>query len=284
MAMGRLYYADAKAGVAAEKHVASLVEFPDRTPGPDWDHAHAVDFKEEDLEKAPQDETASFLELPHDAARKKSYTSWGRSYKEWLYRNQSLELMKSPGLGLVSAPGESEREFRVRLQHAAHEHRDQLMEKLRKRYAAKITRLEERIRKAEHAVQREKEQAKHQKLQTVISLGATLLGGLLGRKTVSRTSLGRATTSARGAGRILKEGKDVDRAEENREELEKQLAQLQSEFSSETEELKTNTDPLIEKLETCMIKPRKKDIALCLVALAWAPYWQDRKGRLRAAW
>jgi hypothetical protein len=46
---------------------------------------------------------------------------------------------------------------------------------------------------------RETGQAKQQYVQTAISVGATLLGALLGRKTVSTSALGRATTAARGA-------------------------------------------------------------------------------------
>lgn len=63
----------------------------------------------------------------------------------------------------------------IRLQLAVREQRDLAIDKLRESYAPKLQRIEESIRKAEQVVAREQEQAKGAKLQTAISLGATLL-------------------------------------------------------------------------------------------------------------
>lgn len=52
-------------------------------------------------------------------------------------------------------------------------------------------------------MERESEQAKQQGLQTAISVGATILGTFLGRKSIKVGTIGRATTAARGAGRAV---------------------------------------------------------------------------------
>ena len=57
---------------------------------------------------------------------------------------------------------------------------------------------------------RESEQVSQQRLQTAISMGATLVGALFGRKSMS-ASIGRATTTARGVGRTMREREDVER-------------------------------------------------------------------------
>ena len=49
---------------------------------------------------------------------------------------------------LTSQPGESERDFRIRLQQSAHEARDAAVEKLRVRYAPKVQRLANKVRSA----------------------------------------------------------------------------------------------------------------------------------------
>ena len=143
--------------------------------------------------------------------------------------------------------------------------------------------LQERIRHASQASEREKQQATQQKLQTAISVGVTLLDAFMGRKTFGRTTLGRATTAARGAGRILKEGQDVQRAEENLQAMERQLAELQGQVTQETEALKTAVDPLAEELEALEIRPRKTDISVRVLSLGWAPYWRDQRGGMAAA-
>lgn len=95
------------------------------------------------------------------------------------------------------------------------EARDAAVEKLRREYAPKIARAEDKLRRAQQVVEREKGQARAAQAQTAISVGATILSSILGNKRVTYTSLGRATTAARGAGRAMEQAGDVKRAEEN---------------------------------------------------------------------
>jgi hypothetical protein len=283
MGIGRVYYSHAKAGITAEKKISLLADFDTHSIGIDWDRAQSLDITEDDVEKFPEDD-AGFGELSEQAGQNKNYKVWSSDFKNWLYRNKTLELFKSPSVSLISEPGESERDFRIRVQLAAREKRDQLVEMIRKKYVAKIEKIQERIRKAEQSVEKEKEQANQEKLKTAISFSATIFSALLGRKKVSHSSLGRAATTARQAGRILKEGKDIDAAKENVAELQNKLTELETALSEETEQVKADIDPLTEELEIFSLKPKKTDIAVKLVALAWVPYWQDDRGGIKPAW
>ena len=249
----------------------------------DWSQAVSLDLPVEDLESEAEP-NAQFAEVPPQATKAKSYTTWKKDFSNWIYRNQRLELLESPSLDIVSNPGESERDFRVRLQQMAREKRDEAVEKLRRKYAPKFEQLEDRKRRAEQAVEREREQAKGQKLQTAISFGATLLSSFMGRKRVSMSTLGRATTAVRGAGRSWKEAEDVDRAEDNVAAMDQKLADLDAEFKAETATLERSLDPQTEQLETVSLKPTKANIAVKLLTLAWAPYWHDSQGNVTPAW
>ena len=248
----------------------------------DWNSAVPAEVPIEDLEKEPQT-NANFAVTPAAASKAKSYDAWKKDLASWVYRNQRLELLESPSLEIASNPGETERDFRVRLQQFARERRDGAVEKLRQQYAPKIEQLAERKRRAEQAVAREAEQAKGQKLQTAISFGATLLSSFMGRKSVSLTTLGRATTAVRGVGRSMKESQDVDRAEENVTAIDQSLADLNEEFKTETEKLERTLDPQTEELGKVSLKPTKANIAIKFLALVWAPYWQDG-GDVKPAW
>jgi hypothetical protein len=195
-----------------------------------------------------------------------------------------LTMLKSPSLKQVSKPGEPERDFRVRLQQAGREQRDQETERLRKAYTPKIAVLEERIRRAEQTREREAGQSKAAYVQTAISVGATLLGAFLGRKTISATTIGRATTAARGVGRSIKEAQDASRAGDTIEALQTQLHDLEAQFKTEVDAVAEKMDPLAEIFETVSIKPNKSNISVKLVALAWVPYRQDDSGTLTPAW
>ena len=109
----------------------------------DWGQASVVDLPVEDLEESPE-AGAQFAELPGNASKSKSYDSWQKDLATWIYRNQKLELLESPSLEIASNPGESERDFRVRLQQRAREQRDEAAEKLRQKYAPKWQRWQRR--------------------------------------------------------------------------------------------------------------------------------------------
>jgi ABC-type transporter Mla subunit MlaD len=131
--------------------------------------------------------------------------------------------------------------------------------------------LEERRRKALQALEREVEQAKGQRLSTAISIGATLLTALTGRKTLSYSTITKAGTALRGAGRASKEKQDIAQAEETVETIAERLEELNAELEEDLEGLEECYDARAEELETVAIRPRKSDVDLKRIALAWRP-------------
>jgi len=272
----RLSFTDAKTGVDATQELVFTTPVHDAAIPVQWQEAVEAGFAAGDLQKSPA-AGARFAALPAPAARPKSYAAWEKEFGNWLYNSQRLTLWKSPSLGELSGPGESERDFRVRLQQVSREHRDQAVERLRLKYAPKIAALQERLRRAMQALDREQQQVKDQKVQTAISFGATLLGAFVGRKALSATTLGRATTAARGVSRAAKQQEDVGRVEDTVESLQQQLAALEEEFRAETAELESKLDPLSEELESVSVRPKKSGISVQLVALAWGARRPDRQ-------
>ena len=117
---------------------------------------------------------------------------------------------------------------------------------------------------------RESEQSSQQKLQTAVSIGATLVGAIFGRKTFSASTLGRATTAARGVGRTMKESGDVQRASESVEAVRDQAKELDDQVRRETQAIATEFDraPVLEQVT---IVPKRGQINVQLLALGWDP-------------
>lgn len=276
-------FADTKSGTDTTQDVTMLAPMGDGAVAVDWDHATTVDVAVADLEQAPSDE-AQFLPLPAIAGKAKSYADWNKEFGGWLFRTQKVELLKSPSTQEVSHPGEPEREFRLRLQQATREQRDKALDALRQKYAPKIAALQERLRRAVQVKERQQTESRSSQIQAAITVGASILGAFLGRKTISATNIGRATTAIRSAGRVMKESQDVGQAEENIAVLQQQLADLEAQFKSESDALAAAIDPLNEKLEPITIRPTKANIAVKLVALAWAPHWRASDGTVTSAW
>ena len=251
------------------KTINYLVPFVSRPDALDFDAARETPLAPDGFANEPAP-NATFGELPPDALKVKSYAAWKQQVLKRLVQRERLELFQSDAFDLVSEPGESERDFRARLQARARETRDELTAKLRQKYAGRTAALTERIRRAEQAVARESEQMKSAGWQTAVSLGATVLGALLGRKTVSASTVGRATTTARGGLRSMKEREDVQRAEENVQALKEQLAAIEAEAAAAIEAEGAAADPR-GPLGRIALEPKPSKSGVEAIALAWIP-------------
>jgi hypothetical protein len=278
-----LRFVDSKNKVDVSQQVVFATEIADAAVAVEWANAVPVEIPVADLEKEARDR-AEYDDLPAPASKAKSYEGWNRDFSRWLYASRKVTLLRSPQLGECSQPGEAERDFRVRLSQAAREQRDRLSLELRERYAPRTEALQEKLRRAQLAMEREAAQAQQSQVQTVISFGATLLGAFMGRKAISASTLGRAATAARGVGRTLKEKQDVGAAQESVAAIQQQLTDLETEFHAELQRLAEGSNPQTEALETIEIKPRKTDVAVRLVTLAWMPYWHSPDGASQPAW
>jgi len=269
-----LHFVNAKAGIDLWKSATYVAQL-EQDRGPDvWDGAALFAGSHPGGAGAPEP-GASFAELPARATDARSYATWEKAFKTHLYQEGALTLYRNAALKFSSEPGETEADFRVRLRQAARERRDGEVEKLRKKYAPKLAALQERVRKAEQRLDREQSQYDSQKLQTTISVGATVLGALFGRRVASVGTVGRATTAARGVGRAAREKEDVERAQRDIAALQQQLADLEGTFQRETAALEAVADPAGIDLTEEVIRPRKTDITVNRVALHWLPWWVD---------
>ncbi|MGE3509612.1 MAG: ATP-binding protein [Vicinamibacterales bacterium] len=261
-------FTDAKLKVDVTRAVHYVTGVSDGPVAVDWTLAERSTLAPDQLQVDAPD-GATYEEVPGPATKAKNYAAWSKQFSAWLSANESLELLVSPTTGDVSNPDESERDFRARLHHAGREVRDEEIDRLRRKYAPKQAALQERLRRAKQALDREAEQASGAKLQTAISFGATLVGALLGRKALSASTVGRATTTARSVGRSMKEADDITRAQETVSAVEAQMRALEDELAADTAALHAGTDVVNEKLDRLVLRPKRGNVVLKVVALVW---------------
>jgi hypothetical protein len=279
---GKVYFTDSKIGVDQEQDLSLLASLTNEVVAADWSQAKDVEFDEKDLEADPQP-AAAFAELPSAASKIKNYDAWKKQFADALYRGRSLQLFKCESLDQNSKPGESERDFRVRLTQSAREERDAAVEKLKTKYAPKLNTLHERLRRAQQAEETQRSQASSSKWSTAISVGATVLGALLGRRAMSVGTLSRAGSAARGVSRSYKESQDVAHANETVQAVQQQIDDLNTQFQAESNQLAQSFDPQSIQLETVTLRPKKSNITVRSMMLAWAPYVQAQ-GNETPAW
>jgi len=267
--LGKLHFVDAKAGVDTWVPTAHVASFSATGADLSWESAQALEGGEGALDTEPAPGTR-FSEIPAAALRVKNYELWAKALKSWLYQGVSLDLISCPALKAISKPGEAEGDFRARLTQTLREKRDQDVETLRRQYAPKLTTVQEQLRRAQARVEAEKSQMGQQAIQTAISIGATVLGAFFGRKTMSVGNMGRAATAMRGAGRTLQERGDIQRAGESVAAVQARMEALQQELNQETTRIQNACDPTLLETTRIQLRPRKTDITVTAVALAWA--------------
>jgi hypothetical protein len=264
----RVGFGDSKLGVDEVRDVLYAVPMGAGPIAVDWSKATRLEGSAADLrESAPAG--ATFAQVPAAGLQAKSYGAWEKDFSRWLAQSERLELMRMRELKLTSKPGESERDFTIRAQDAQRAARDAAVDAIRSKYGAKQAQFAEQRRRAEAAVERESSQATQQKLQTGLSMGATILGALFGKKTISAGTLGRATTAARGVGRTMKETEDIKRASDNVEAIRERERALEAEILEETKRItEASGSSQIERLQ---LSPKRGQISVQLVGLGWLP-------------
>ena len=257
-------FADRKLGIEQTSEVLLSAQVPDGVSGADWSELPDVSLGE--LQKSPGD-PAEFEDAPSPAAQPEKYATWEKDLVQSLIATQRLQIFRCPGLKAASKPGETEAEFKARIALAVREKRDAAVEALRKKYAPKVAALQARLIRAEAAVLRQKEQASQARMQTLISVGSTLLGAFLGRKALSSSTISKATTAARGVGRSIQEGSEASAAGQSVEAVRQQISEIETEIEAESAALGA-TEPDMEVVE---VKPLRSGVSVRLLALGWFP-------------
>jgi hypothetical protein len=283
---GRLHYVDARSrsGVDVWVNVARLCRLGDAAPRDPWEGAETVELEKLELRDAPEPDVP-FAGMPPEAAQPKSYRDWAAALKDHLYRDERLRLFVSAEGKVYSQPGETEGDFVARLHQGVRESRDEAVEKLRARYATKTERLKERERRALQRLDVEKQQASQATVSAAMSFGQSLLGALFGRKLASAGNVSRAATSVRSAGRAAQQRGDIKRAEDDVQAVQAELRELEQEVQAEVDRITAGrSSPAgTPAIEPYLLPPRKSDITVGDVVLAWLPFRGTTDG-LQPAW
>ncbi|MDH3677979.1 MAG: DUF87 domain-containing protein [Nitrosopumilus sp.] len=269
MGIAKIHYVDSKTKkkVHAEKICLSLYLYEDMLDV-DWEEAKEIALEERCLKKKIPNQ-GTFTSLPDQVTKSKNYSKWKKEFDDYLYRSKGIDFFESKSFKMKSKPLESERDFRIRLGEKAREMRDAETDKLRKKYRLKTQTLAEQLRKAKQKIEKEKEQSKGRKLQTALSIGASLLSAFSGGGGLDMSTLSRATTAVSNVSRQRREQGDVNRAGETAESITERINALNDDLQQEIDGLQERFDPLSEELVVKQIKPRRSDIDIKTVALVW---------------
>ncbi len=283
LGVAKIHFGDARKGIDYWQTVTLLQPIDEALPMELWSEAEELEADSFELASRGS-ETATFGSLPAELMKVKSYASFGTALKNYLYRERKLTLWTYPDTKEASQSEETEAAFRARLAHGLREVRDAAVEKIKGKYAAKLQTLGDQIRRAEEKVEREKAEASQSAFGTMLSAGTAVFGALLGRKMASQANLSKAATAARSASKAMRDRGQISQAAESVEVLVERKNNLIAELEAEIQKIEeaSKADALV--LETVELKPKKTDMTIDRVCLAWLPFKTNSKGGLERAW
>lgn len=269
----RLHYVRAAARVDTWQYRVLFTDLPEAGAQASWDTSEVRIGERLDVLRDPQDgfRFSSTENLPASTWIKQAASE----LKSHLYQDHPGRLLHCKMLKTWSELHEEEGAFRGRLVHQLREQRDLDVESLRSKYEKKVATIEDRIRRAQQKVEREQDQYSQKKFQTLVSVGATLVGAMFGGR---RSSLGKAATAMRGVGRAASERGDIQRAEQDLEARQADLNELEAAFEEDLKSLEDQYHPEAIELEEITFPPRKTDLAIPEFGILWRPWSIDADG------
>jgi hypothetical protein len=268
MGAAEVSYNSDKYGVSESVELVYLAPLHEGLVPLDWNEAIKENYSLKELSMTPVN-GANYLPHPGAAADATSYDEWKKMFVQHIRNKSGLQLFYSSKLKTISQAGEDERDFRIRLQHQAHEMRDDAIEKLKDKYQSKFTTLAERQRRAEQAVDRENTQASQRKMEAAVSAGSAILGALFGKKALTATSISKVGTAVNRTSRAMKSGQEINQAQDTLESVKVLISDLELELKEQTDRISLDYELGNEPLETVEINPSTGEIAVRFVGLAW---------------
>ncbi|RIK84534.1 MAG: ATP-binding protein [Planctomycetota bacterium] len=275
-ATGKLHYVSAADEVDHWQPFAALQPAHGNVSRPAW--ATALIFPQPPALADGPAAAAGFAELPPELAQAKNYRRWDDDLIDHLYQTERLSLLRSKDFKACSAPGESEEAFRQRLAALATGELAARRAEIRARYASRIEKQLERVAAAEAKAAQEKAQF------------WTRVGGMVGRAAEAslsvlfgRKSRKRLVTST-SAGAAVRQRQQQSQAERRLAEESAKLQALREAEQDELAQLDGAQRAETLALEKFSLAPRKSDIAVDQVALAWVPWLVAADGAVRPAY
>jgi hypothetical protein len=282
----RIRFFDRKQGISEQRERVLLAPAPDRLGSVDWGQAQEMAIPLGHLEVQPAQTAPErgpfFAPAPEGANSGTEFKRLARDFEDWSYFNSQLTLLSHPELGVSQLPGEAEQQFKIRLRQAARERRDHAVDRLRKTYAGRMEKLEDRLRREQRELERDRSDYSARRREALIATGEMLFT-LIGRR-----RLYRSVSWSASRGRLAKQAKlELEDSREEIEALETELSDLQGELEREITRITPKWVDILKGLTAYHLHPRRSDVEVSIVGLAWVPVWaityadRDKPGSLQ---
>ena len=266
---------DQKRGVDVLNTLSYLANAPDSFGKLDWEAALPLKGWESSLlndPDHPDNIEVSYMEVPDTANTAKEMSKIEKEFSDWLYHNQLYNILEHDKFDLYQQDAETAEAFRMRVMQEAKEERDEEMDELQDKYEAKFEKLEDRIRKEEQDLEDAKSERSGRRTEEIVGMAETIFSVFVKRRSRSMN-----TTLTKRRMR-KKANQKVEDSKEDLEELHEDFDSLENELKGKLDKLSKEWEELASDVTVREVKPRRADVKVNHVMLAWIPYWKASNG------
>ena len=275
LAFGKVRFYDEKRDVDQIQEISLLCDPPDEFGRADWEEADSLqhwDSLVSSRPNAPEAMEMRFQSVPDNMNNGREFNSIKKDFSEYLYRNQRLYISSHEGLGIYQKEGESEELFHANVMLTAREKRDAEIDAIQDRFEDKLDKIEDRIRREEQDLAEAEAEMRNRRTAEVIGVAETLYSVFVRRRS-------RSISSATSKSRMRKKAAyKVRESQEELEDLQEDFIELEDEMNEKIDEVRAKWEHVTEGIIKKEISPRRADVIVEGVALAWCPYWENEKG------
>ena len=224
------------------------------------------------------EENSKFGEITGNINDSKDFNELKKNFADFIFYNSNFKLYHSPLIKIYSKPIESKSDFILRITQMARERRDEEVDKIEEKYSKDLQKLKEKLERSQEVLLKKQATANSLKQEAMVSAGESVIKIFMGR---------RSTTSASKAMNKYQKSKtvaiDIQEAQKDIETLNKEMELLENKLKIEVESIKERREKEISEIKEVLIQPKKSDIEVKIVSLAWIPYWEityKKEGKL----
>jgi hypothetical protein len=256
--------------LAATVRRAAIVPSPDPNGLIDWERQAAEPVEPRDLDPRPAPE-ARFAALAGGLSDGRALKALERDFEEWVYRSTTVKVRAVPELKVFAGPDVSDEAFAGRVEKAIGAVREDEAEKVAAQLDRKIKAAESKLAREERDLRAAEDEHARRKRNELATHAETLFGLLTKRRRSVSPSFSKRSMTERARDAVAESKEEI-------EELQEEIEELQEEKEEALEDLALRWEEVADTVETVEVKPYKKDVAVELFGVAWAPYYVVEAG------
>jgi len=264
-------YVDKKRGVEDKEERILLAPVSNVVSRIDWGDAEALAAEPRELRRQHEqvgDEGPYFEAIPESANTAAELKKIQNDLEDWLYYNARYPLRANETLSVAQKPGESDDAFAARVQQAADVAYAEEAEKARVAAAKKKDAIAAKLSKAQKDLAEDQAKVSAKRMDQFTSLGESILNFFFGRRSSTIVSSAmRKQNQAAAAAAAVEKGKQLIA------ELTTQQTQLDADAAAENAAIAAKWKTIAASIDQVDVAPRRTDIAVDLLAVAWTPEW-----------